>query len=86
MLHDLLTIIAAVASGLGVGSCVRAYIRSRAERARWQSVERLAERHGPTVIQMLPELARELRDGSIERPTLSGGAAEPDADETPRAH
>jgi hypothetical protein len=37
-------------------------LRNRAERERWRTAERLAERHGPDVLQHLPALARELRD------------------------
>ncbi|MBG0560121.1 hypothetical protein [Actinoplanes aureus] len=51
-----------LSGSVGLWMCVRQYIKARNEANRWKSVERLAERHGPEVLTVLPRLARELRD------------------------
>lgn len=62
ILPVLFTVLASTGTLSAVTVCVRYYLRYRAERHRWLSAERLAERHGPEVLNTLPQLARELRD------------------------
>jgi hypothetical protein len=68
VVSNILTTILGILTGTGILSavtvCARDLIRYRAERERWRSVERLAERLGLPALTVLPDLARELRDPS----------------------
>jgi hypothetical protein len=63
---DALPVLATAASALlassGLWLFLRQLLRNHAERERWRTAERLADRHGPDILQHLPALARELRD------------------------
>lgn len=75
---DAVPVLATAASALlassGVWLFLRQLLRNRAERERWQVAERLAERHGPDILQHLPALARELRDAPPPTEEVSGSA------------
>jgi hypothetical protein len=40
--------------------CVQQLVRYQAERARWRTIERLVEAHGPAVLDVVPKVVREL--------------------------
>jgi hypothetical protein len=61
--------VSTLTASAGLWLCVREYIRFRAERRRWESVERLAELHGPEVLRQLTDLAPKLRE-SHHSPTF----------------
>ena len=65
---DALPVVATAVSGLvassGLWLFLRQLLRNHAERDRWRTAERLADRHGPDILQHLPALARELRDAA----------------------
>lgn len=40
--------------------------RYEAEQARWAAAERMADKHGPDVLKIIPQLAKELREAGVE--------------------
>jgi len=60
-------------------ACLRQYLRYRAERERWRAVERLANAHGPEVLEALPNVARELRCPNRSAASDGSGLQPPDA-------